>query len=82
MQDALPLEEGEYYCHQIEGLHAVTTEGERLGRVTEVLATGANDVYVVRGSQGELLLPAVKDVILRVDLEAGVLVVRLPEGLR
>jgi len=82
MQDALPLEEGEYYCHQIEGLDAVTTEGERLGRVTGVLATGANDVYVVRGDQGELLLPAVKDVIVRVDLEAGMLVVRLPEGLR
>lgn len=82
MDDALPLEEGQYYCHQIEGLDAVTIEGEKLGRVTEVLATGANDVYVVRGDQGELLLPAVKDVILRVDLQAGILVVRLPEGLR
>ncbi len=82
MEDALPLAEGEYYVHQIEGLRVRTDEGEELGYVQEVLATGANDVYVVRGPQGELLLPAIHEVILAVDLEEGVLTVHLLEGLR
>ncbi len=80
-EDAIPLAEGEYYHYQIRGLWAITTEGEKLGRVTEVLATGANDVYVVQGAQGEILLPAIRDVILNIDLKAGSLLVRLPDGL-
>jgi len=81
-KEALPLGEDEYYYHQIEGLTALTVEGETLGQVVEVLPTGANDVYVVQGSKGELLLPAIKQVILRVDPGAGVMVVKLPDGLR
>lgn len=81
-EDALPLEEGEYYVHQIEGLQVRSDLGEELGHVHEVLVTGANDVYVVRGAHGELLLPAIKEVILGVDLEQGVLTVHLLEGLR
>lgn len=80
-EDAIPLAEGEYYHYQIIGLLAITTEGEKLGRVTEVLATGANDVYVVQGAQGEILLPAIRDVILNIDLKTGSLLVRLPDGL-
>jgi 16S rRNA processing protein RimM len=80
--DALPLAEGEYYFHQIEGLRVRSDTGEELGRVHEILATGANDVYVVRGSEGELLLPAIKEVILDVDLEQGIMTVHLLEGLR
>jgi 16S rRNA processing protein RimM len=81
IQDALPLEKDEYYYHQIVGLTVSTVEGQTLGRVTEILPTGANDVYVVHGAQGEILLPAIKEVIVRVDLAAGSLVVRLPDGL-
>jgi 16S rRNA processing protein RimM len=81
MKDALPLEEGEYYVHQIEGLATVTAEGERLGTIREVLQTGANDVYVVEGPKGEILLPAIADVILGVDLDAGTITVRIPDGL-
>lgn len=81
-KEALPLSEDEYYYHQIEGLTVITSEGELLGRVTEILPTGANDVYVVRGSEGEILLPAIKQVILRVDLAAGIMVVKLMDGLR
>jgi len=82
LKEALPLGEDEYYYHQIEGLTAVTVEGETLGQVIEVLPTGANDVYVVQGSKGEILLPAVKQVILRVDPGAGIMIVKLPDGLR
>jgi len=81
LEQALPLAEGEYYYYQIEGLTAITEEGQVLGRVAEVLPTGANDVYVVRGEEGEVLLPALKDVIVRIDLEAGTMVVRAPDGL-
>lgn len=80
-EDAIPLAEGEYYHYQIRGLLAITTEGKKLGRVIEVLATGANDVYVVQGPRGEILLPAIRDVILNIDLKTGSLLVRLPDGL-
>ncbi|MBC7317056.1 MAG: 16S rRNA processing protein RimM [Chloroflexi bacterium] len=82
IEEGLPLGENEYYYHQIEGLTAVTEEGEVLGQVVEILPTGANDVYVVRGEREEILLPAIREVILRVDLEKGLLVVHLLEGLR
>jgi len=82
LKEALPLGEDEYYYHQIEGLNVITDEGETLGRVTEILTAGANDVYVVQGSEGEILLPAIKQVILRVDPEAGIMVVKLLDGLR
>jgi len=82
IEEGLPLGENEYYYHQIEGLTAVTEEGEVLGRVVEILPTGANDVYVVRSEREEILLPAIHQVILRVDLEKGLLVVHLLEGLR
>ncbi len=81
-EEAIPLEEDEYYDHQILGLQVVTVEGEALGHVTEVLHTGANDVYVAQGSDGEMLIPAIEDVIVRVDLDEDTLWVRPLEGWR
>jgi 16S rRNA processing protein RimM len=79
--DALPLEEGEYYHHQVVGLAVSTEEGEDLGRVTEILTTGANDVFIIQGPRGEILLPHIADVVLDVNLDAGTITVRVPEGL-
>jgi 16S rRNA processing protein RimM len=79
--DLPPLPAGKYYLHQIEGLEVFTEAGERLGRVKEILKTGANDVYVVQGEKGEILLPAIAQVIREVNLEEGRMVVRLMEGL-
>jgi len=79
--NALPLGENEYYRHQILDMTVLTEKGESLGQVKEILSTGANDVYVVQGHLGELLLPAIRDTILRVDLENSRMVVRVPEGL-
>ena len=80
---AEPLAEGQYYHHQIVGLRAVTSDGELLGRVSAVLETGANDVYVVETPEsGELLLPAIRSVVQRIDLQAGEMIVHLLEGLR
>ena len=84
IEEALPLEEGEYYEHQILGLEVYTGGGELLGSVVEILYTGANEVYVVRGpapGRREILIPAIKGVVLEVDLAAGRLTVELPAGL-
>ena len=81
--DAGPLTEDVYYYWQILDLQVVTSEGESLGTVVQILETGANDVYVVRDQNGaELLLPAIEEVILEVDLESSQMVVKLLPGLR
>jgi 16S rRNA processing protein RimM len=83
-EEAIPLEEGEYFEHQILGLEVWTAAGESLGEVVDILYTAANEVYVVQGpnlGSRELLIPAIEDVVLEIDLEAGRLVVELLEGL-
>lgn len=75
------LPEGEYYWHDIIGLQAVTEEGRILGRIKSVFPTGSNDVYVCRGSGKEILLPAIDDVVQKIDLDHHVMVVRLLKGL-
>ena len=82
LDDAIPLEDGEYYLFQIEGMRVVTDTGEELGRLTDFFETGANDVYIVTTAEGkEILLPAIPDVILKVDVPAGVMTVHLLKGL-
>jgi 16S rRNA processing protein RimM len=81
-QDRPPLPSGEYYHHQLVGLRVETDVGETLGTLTEVLITGANDVYVVDDGAGhELLLPAIDSVVLGVDLDHDVIKVHLIAGL-
>ena len=64
------------------GLKVVSEEGTVLGILKEVIPTGANDVYVVQPENGkELLLPAIKDCILNVDLEKGIMTIHLMDGL-
>jgi 16S rRNA processing protein RimM len=75
--DMAPLEEGEYYVHDIIGLEAVTTEGEALGPITEVIRSPAHDVYVTERA----MIPAVKEFIESIDLEAGRVTVRPIPGL-
>ncbi len=80
VDDLPPLPAGVYYLHQIEGLEVFTEQGECLGRVKEILKTGANDVYVVQGDR-EILLPAIPQVVREVRLEEGKIIVRMMEGL-
>lgn len=75
------LEPGRFYRHQIVGLEVFDEDGTCLGRVEQVLETGANDVYVTRGQQGELLIPAIDSVIKDVDIAGGRIVVELLPGL-
>lgn len=74
--------EGEYYHYQLIGLQVWTDEAEHLGEVVDVLATGGNDVLVVRGAGGEVLLPLIAAVVEEVDLPAGRIRAHLLEGLR
>jgi len=75
------LPDGEYYWKDIIGLDIVTEEGQRLGQITTILPTGTNDVYVCNGGEGEILIPAFDDVVRKIDIGKGLMVVRLPEGL-
>ncbi len=82
IEDAVPLDEGEFYLYQVIGLPVRTEDGVDLGVVTEVLETGANDVYVVNGgAHGEVLIPVLPETILSTDIAGQMLTVRLPEGL-
>lgn len=76
-----PLSDGRHYRFELMGLNAKTPRGEEVGRVKDVFATGSNDVYVLEGPRGEILLPALPEVIVSVDIEGGVLVVEPPKGL-
>jgi 16S rRNA processing protein RimM len=73
--------EGAYWVHQVVGMEVVTEEGRGLGRIAEVLHNPGNDVWVTRDGDREGLIPAVREVVLDVDLEAGRVKIRPIEGL-
>ncbi|KRN88612.1 ribosome maturation factor RimM [Ligilactobacillus ceti] len=76
------LEEGSYYYREIIGLDVIDQTGEVIGQVSEIMETGANDVWVVkRRGKKELLLPVIPDVIQEVDIPNNKLIVEVPEGL-
>jgi 16S rRNA processing protein RimM len=79
-EELAPLPEGSYYHHQLRGLNVEDASGAPLGRVEEVLDAGAAPVLVIRGASGETLLPLVDSFVERVELDAGRLVVRVPES--
>lgn len=82
-EELKPLPEGTYYIHQLVGLQVYTDDGTHLGELTQVLTPGANDVYVVRGAlqKGDILLPAIPDCILHVDLVGQRMTVHILPGL-
>jgi 16S rRNA processing protein RimM len=76
------LPEGKYYKHELIGLTVMTDANEKLGILNEVLETGANDVYVIVKEDGkEILLPAIPDVVLDVNMAEKVMKVHIIEGL-
>jgi 16S rRNA processing protein RimM len=81
LTEAVPLPEGSYYLYQVIGLQVQATTGEILGQIADILETGANDVYVVKQADREVLLPAIPEVIKQIDLERGVVVVQVIDGL-
>ncbi|HSN73555.1 MAG TPA: ribosome maturation factor RimM, partial [Anaerolineae bacterium] len=79
--DLLPLGEGEHYVFQLVGLRVRTTDGRDLGVIEEILSTPANEVFVVRGEAGEVLVPYINDVIAEERLDAGEIIVHPVPGL-
>jgi 16S rRNA processing protein RimM len=81
-QEAAPLETDEYFIHQLYNLAVVAEDGTAIGRVREVLETGANEVLIVaRPDQADALIPMIRDVVQDLDIAGGRVVVRLIEGL-
>lgn len=81
-EDAVDLEEDEYFITDMIGMKVVIEDGAEFGVLADVMETGANDVYVVETKEhGEVLLPAIKECILEVDIEEQKMVVHLMDGL-
>jgi 16S rRNA processing protein RimM len=79
-EEAVELPKGRFYWHQVIGLQVeLAATHESLGTVSDILETGANDVYVVKSPKGEILIPAIKDVVKHIDPQAGrILIEPLP----
>ncbi|MCR5527432.1 MAG: ribosome maturation factor RimM [Lachnospiraceae bacterium] len=81
-EEAADLQDGQYFDIDLIGLHAVDEEGKVLGELEDIMHTGANDVYIIKSDEGkEILVPAIKQCILDVDLANGIIKIHLLEGL-
>lgn len=81
-KNAIPLEEGQQFVADLIGCDVITDQGENLGKLTDVLKTGANDVYVVKMENGrEVLLPVIDQCILEKDIDNQVIKVHIMKGL-
>jgi 16S rRNA processing protein RimM len=82
-KDAISLEPGEFYCADLMGMIIVDEDGNELGTLTEILQTGANDVYeMTRKDSGEkIYIPAIKDCVKKIDIESGRIVIHVMDGL-
>lgn len=82
IEDAVPLEEDEIYLYQLIGIEVHTESGELLGTISDVMETGANDVYVIDSPKhGEILFPVLDETIVESDIDNGTITVKIPDGL-
>ena len=81
-EEGQELEEDEYYIADLLGMSVVLEDGQEFGTLKDVMETGANDVYIIDSAEhGEVLLPAIKECILDVDLEKNIMTIHLIKGL-
>ena len=81
-ENAIELEEGEYFIADLLGCNVITDENEELGKLEDIFNTGSNDIYVVKSEDGkQILLPAISEVIKEIELEKRQIIVHLLEGL-
>ena len=82
-KDAIKLEAGEYYCADLIGLTIVDEDGTELGTLTEILQTGANDVYEMtrKDSEEKIYIPAIKECVKEIDIEGRKIVIHVMDGL-
>ena len=78
---AVPLKENEYYIGDLIGMEVFLEDGSYFGTLKDVMETGANDVYIVQTEDREVLIPAIKDCILKVDVEDNKMTIHLLKGL-
>ena len=76
-----PLKPGEYYHYQVIGLEVLDLNGARIGVIIRTWSTPGGDLYVVRGADKEHLIPAVKEIVDKVDFAAGKMIINPPDGL-
>ena len=79
--DLKPLPKGEYYRFQLLGLEVHSSEGKALGKISNVIPTGSNDVYEVSSDTGSFLIPAIDDVVKSIDLNKGRMTIQIIKGL-
>ncbi|MBD8068322.1 ribosome maturation factor RimM [Bacillus sp. PS06] len=76
------LNDGEYYFHQIIGCTVITDTGDEIGKITEILTPGANDVWVIKGKNGkEILIPYIDDIVKQINIEEKMITIEVMEGL-
>jgi 16S rRNA processing protein RimM len=75
------LEDGTYYWFDLIGVNVYTLDDRYLGRIDSIIETGANDVYVVKDADKEILVPALESVVRSIDIESKIMRVELPDGL-
>jgi 16S rRNA processing protein RimM len=80
-RESIPLENGEFFVDELIGLTAVTTTGTVIGKVVDIIETGSNDVYVVKGHGREYLIPAIRDVVKEIDREGGRILIEVMDGM-
>ncbi len=83
LEEVWPLPEGHYYHFQLVGIDVYTEEGKFVGKVKEILTTGSNDVYIVKSDaqKTDYLIPAIKEIVKKIDLEKGLILIRPLPGL-
>ncbi|MCJ7717637.1 MAG: ribosome maturation factor RimM [Anaerolineales bacterium] len=81
-EDIPELPEGDFYIHQLVGMDVITDQGQNLGRIKEIIVTGANDVYLVKPVEGkDILIPAIDQVVLDINQDEGIVLVHIIPGL-
>lgn len=81
-KDALPRkEEDEYFWYELLGIDVFLDSGEYIGSISDIIATGSNDIYVVRSGEEEVLVPGTHEIIKDIDLERGKMMIHPIEGL-
>ncbi|MCI8655551.1 MAG: 16S rRNA processing protein RimM [Clostridia bacterium] len=81
-ENAIELEEGEYFIADLIGIKVITDEGKELGKLEDIYNRGSSDIYVVKDKMGkQILLPAIEDVIKEINLEENKIIVHIIEGL-
>ncbi|QTL98458.1 16S rRNA processing protein RimM [Iocasia frigidifontis] len=80
-EEILPLEENEYYIDDLLGYQVITDSGEKLGEIFDVITTEGTDIFLVRDNNNEYMIPAAREIVIDIDMDKGVMVIKPISGL-